>query len=151
MALVLFLIFSVCILAVLLGGADVYKKLVDRDRASYVQRTAASFLTTKVRQSDSLDMISIRSCEGQDVLVISEEIDGSPYETWIYCYDGYARELFTTADSGLPLEAGDKVLELEGLSFRWEGDRSLGVELITPDGAVQSLDLYLRSGKEVRP
>ena len=82
MALLLFVIFAVCILAVLLTGADVYKRLVERDRNSYSYRTAASFLTTKVRQADRLDALEVQQHEGQDVLVIAEEIEGSRYETW---------------------------------------------------------------------
>jgi len=157
MALVVFLIFAVCVLMVLLTGADVYKRLVDRDRASYDQRTAVNYLTTKVRQADLVDMVRIQNSEDRDVLVITEEIDGNCYETWIYCYDGYIRELFTAAGSGLPLEAGDKVLEAEQLMFCWEavpGDDAAGVpmlkiEIVTADGASQTLMLHLRSGEEV--
>ncbi len=120
MALLLFVIFAVCILAVLLTGADVYKRMVERDRISYNQRTAASFLATKVRQADRMDSIQVLEHEGRDVLVIGEDIEGSRYETWIYCYDGYLRELFAAAGSGLDLEAGDKVLEARELRIWWQ-------------------------------
>ena len=146
---VLFLIFAVCVLAVLLTGADVYKRLVDRDQTSYDQRTAVSFLATKVRQADSLDMVTVRKYEGQDVLVLSEEIDGSRYETWIYCYDGYIRELFAASGAGLPLDAGDKVLAMKALSFAWEEDRVLRADVTALDGTVRSFNLTLRSGEEV--
>lgn len=148
MALLLFVIFAVCILAVLLTGADVYKRLVERDRNSYSYRTAASFLTTKVRQADRLDALEVQQHEGQDVLVIAEEIEGSRYETWIYCYDGFIRELFAAADSGLLLEAGDEVTEAEALEFRWQ-EGFLEIRITMTDGVVQVLKLKPRSGEEV--
>ena len=150
MALVLFAVFAVCVLTVLLTGADVYKRLVERDRDSYDRRTAVSYLTTRVRQADRLEAVELQEFGGVQALVLSEEIEGADYATWIYCYDGYIRELFAAADSGLMPDAGDKVLEAEALSFGWEDD-FLCVEVIASDGVPQSLKLHLRSGKEVTP
>lgn len=150
MALVLFVLFAVCVLAVLLTGADVYKRLVERDRNSYDRRTAVSYLTTKVRQADRLESVEIQEFGGLETLVLSEKIEGADYATWIYCYDGYIRELFAAADTGLMPDAGDKVLEAQALSFGWEED-FLCVEITAPDGVTQSLKLHLRSGKEVTP
>ena len=157
MALLLFVILAVCVLAVLLTGADVYKRIVDRDQASYDQRTAFSFLTTKVRQADRMEAVSVRRYEqvsgestGCDILVIAEDIDGDRYETWIYCYDGYIRELFMAAESALPLEAGDKILEARELRFWWQ-DTFLCSAITTSDSQTQTLLLKLRSGEEAAP
>ena len=54
--LLLFVIFTTCILAVLLTGADVYQKVSRRDRYSFQHRTTAQYLTTRLRQSDAADM-----------------------------------------------------------------------------------------------
>jgi len=146
LVLLLFGVFAVCILSVLLTGADGYRRLAARDQYSYDQRTAAQYLTTRVRQADRLGDVSIRQFEGQDALVFAEIIDGSTYETLVYCYDGYLRELFVAAGGGFLPEDGEKVLSAQGLSIRQDG-QLLDVKLTSPSGEVQGLNLYLRSGK----
>ena len=59
MALLLFVIFAVCVLIVLLNGANVYNHLVKRDKFSYDSRTAAQYFVTRVRQSDNFENIRI--------------------------------------------------------------------------------------------
>ena len=144
LALLIFGVFAVCILSVLLTGADVYRKLAARDQLGYDQRTAAQYLTTRVRQADQLGDVSIRYFEGQDALVFTEVIEGGTYQTLVYCYDGYLRELFAAAGGGFLPEDGERVLEARGLSIRQDG-QLLEMELTSPSGEVQRLKLYLRS------
>ena len=148
MALLLFGLFAVCILLVLLTGADVYKRLTERDRATYEKRTAAQYLTTKVRQADVAGWVGVEEFEGLSALTVTEEIEGTVYRTWIYCYDGYIRELFAAADGGMMPDAGEKVLEAEALSVREDGEM-ICAEITAPDGTTQEVRLYPRSGKEV--
>ena len=75
LVLLLFAVFAVCILAVLLTSADTYRRLSDRDQDSYDRRTAAQYITTKVRQADRQDTVSVRAFDGQDALVLTDEID----------------------------------------------------------------------------
>ena len=144
LALLIFGVFAVCILSVLLTGADVYRKLAARDQLGYDQRTAAQYLTTRVRQADRLGDVSIRYFEGQDALVFTEVIEGGTCQTLVYCYDGYLRELFAAAGGGFLPEDGERVLEARGLSIRQDG-QLLEMELTSPSGEVQRLKLYLRS------
>ena len=55
--LLLFVIFTTCILSVLLTGADTYQKLSQQDYDSFQRRTVAQYLTTRIRQGDSCNMI----------------------------------------------------------------------------------------------
>ena len=150
LALLLFGVFALCVLVVLLTGADAYKGLTERDRTNYDGRTAAQYLTTRVRQADALEGIRLESFAGLDALVVSEDIEGELYETRIYRYDGYIRELFAVAENDFVPEDGDKVLALESLTLSCQ-DGLLQAEITEPDGTVQHLTLSLRSGKEVCP
>jgi len=143
-------VFALCVLAVLLTGGDAYRRLTERDRAAWDRRTAAQYLTTRVRQSDRLGAVTVESFGGADALVLTEEIDGEPYETRIYCSDGWLRELFAAAGSEFLPEDGEPVLPAEGLILSAEG-RALVAELTGPDGAVQRLTLCLRSGEGAAP
>ena len=147
LALLLFGVFAICILSVLLTGANVYRRLSAQDQLSYDQRTAAQYLTTRVHQADRMGDVVIRRFEEQDTLVFVEEIEGGTYETLVYCYDGYLRELFVAAGGTFAPADGEKVLEAQGLSIRQKG-QMLDMELTGLSGEVQVLNLYLRSGKE---
>lgn len=148
--LLLFGVFAVCILSVLLTGADAYRRLAQRDQLSYDRRTAGQYLSTRVRQGDRLGNVTVASFEGVDALVLSEEIEGETYETLVYCYDGYLRELFAAAGGGFLPEDGEKVLEAQSMSLQKDG-QTLTVELTGPVGEVQELTLYLRSREGAAP
>ena len=66
LALLLLGVFAICILSVLLMGADAYQRLVDRDLGSYDRRTAAQYVSARVRQGDRLDGVSVRALDGGD-------------------------------------------------------------------------------------
>ena len=81
-----------------------------------------------------------------DALILTEEIESEAYETRVYCYDGYLRELFTSADGEFYPEDGEKILAAHGLTLSREG-RVLTAELTDTEGQVRQMTLYLRSGE----
>ena len=120
--LVLFAVFACCVVIVLLFGADIYQGLAQRDRESYQRRTAVQYLTTRIRQCDSVDMVfvgdfheAIPAADG-DVIFICETIGERTFYTRIYCYDGYLCELFGETDSGLEPADGERILEAEQMN-----------------------------------
>ena len=147
-ALLLFAVFAVCVLSVLLTGAGAYRRLTERDQAAFEDRTAARYVTTRIRQADRAEGVLLRQFDGVDALVLVEQIDGAHYETWIYCYDGQLRELFVGEDALVQPEAGEMILPMESLTARWDDlcPGRLFVELETEHGQEQ-LTLYLRSGE----
>ena len=88
LVLLLFGVFAICILFVLLTGADTYRRLSERGGESYDARTAAQYITTRVRQADRENGVMVRTFEGCSALVLPQTIDGTVYETRIYYYDG---------------------------------------------------------------
>lgn len=152
LALLLLLVFAVCVLSVLLTGAGTYQTLTKRDQESYDRRTAAQYLATRVHQADRLDGIAAGEFQGCDALELTETIDGVPYVTRIYCYDGYLRELFSAAEAQMTPADGEKVLEAQALAVEWmdagDGARILTAELTNADGAAEQVVLAVRSGEE---
>ena len=145
--LLLFGVFAASVLAVLLSGAGTYRRLSERDDRSYDRRTAAQYVSARVRQADRAGAVSVRTFEGCPALILSEEIGGESYETRIYHYDGYLRELFASAEGDFLPEDGEKVLPLEGFLVYPE-EPGLQVRILTEDGRWQELRLALRSGEE---
>lgn len=146
MALTLFGVFAVCVLLVLLLGADVYQRLTERDSHGYDRRTAAQYITTKVRQADVAESICVSEFDGVETLVFVEEIGGEVYETKLYCYEGWLMELFSAAGNDLSPADGEKILETEAVDFTLE-DGLLQVNITMADGTEQALSLHLRSGE----
>lgn len=152
--LLLFVIFTTCILAVLLTGADVYQKVSRRDRYSFQHRTTAQYLTTRLRQSDAADMTFVGDfynqspTESGNTLFLCEELSGRTFYTRIYCHNGYLWELFAEAGAAFDPDAGQKILEVNALHFTVLKDLIL-IEIEHTDATTETLILHLRSGKEV--
>ena len=175
--LLLFAVFAVCILMVLLSGADIYHKIVKRDQNSITQRTVAQYLTTRLHQADAKDTVFVSSFEAPDYLIASdnpaadnrlqyqdvlagntlylrETLNGRVYITRIYAYDGMLRELFASNDLSFELSAGTAILPLTDLHFTLQ-DSLLTLDITYEDGTSESLLITLRSGsfheKEEQP
>ena len=146
LVLVLFGVFAVCILAVLLTGADAYRRLAERDEISYDRRVAAQYLATRVRQADEAGCVAVESIDGVDVLILREEIEGEHYETRVYCYEGYLRELFAGEGEAFAAGDGEQILKAESMALSLE-KQVITAEITDSDGQVQTMTLYLRSGE----
>lgn len=143
-ALLLFGVFAVCVLAVLLTGADAYRGLTERNREAGDRRSCVQYIATKVRQSDSIDSVAVENFGGVDALVLG---DGE-YITRIYCYEGSLMELFSDATLPMKPEDGEKVVDLDWLEMSLQDDL-LTIEVLDTYGQVSTLLLSLRSGEGV--
>ena len=148
LALLLFAVFAVCILSVLLTGADSFRSLSSRDQASYDRRTAAQYLTTRIRQADGSGRVALRDFGGVTALTCAEIYGGETYLTRVYFHDGYIRELFCAADAALLPEDGEKILRASALTFE-EQDGLITAVITDTDGETLRVSISLRGGEEV--
>lgn len=142
-------VFAICLLLVLLTGAEGYAALVRRGEEGYRQRTAAQYISTRVHQAPSGDSVQVGSFHGVSALELRETLDGEEYLTRVYCHDGYLRELFTPETGDFSLCDGEKLIPLAEAAFFREGNR-LDVTLRWEDGQQQAVLLHLTGG-EVLP
>lgn len=150
LVLLVFAVFMVSVLMILLRGADLVQRITERDQRSYSLRTVTQYLTTRVRQADQAGAVSVRRTEQGDYLVFWEEIDGTAYETSVYCCDGYLREMFCQAGLDLPPEFGEEILPMKNLQVSRK-DTLLQITVEMTDGAEETVLLHLRSAKEATP
>ena len=144
LVLLVFALFMVSVLMVLMTGADVIQDITVRNQESYGQRTAVQYIATRVRQADQSGMIYARSTDEGDQLVLAEEIEGALFETTLYCYDGYLRELFCASGNNPGAEFGEKILPAEHFFVMDCGDY-LELELIFADGEKCPMIIHIRS------
>lgn len=142
LALLTLAVFALCVLLVLLTGADRYRSLVERSGDAYTLRTALQYLTTRVHQAETVE---IGTLEGREALILGETLDGECYETYLYCHEGWLRELYAVPGAELPLTAGEPILEAASLALQLE-DALLTVWL-----EEDALLLHLPQGTEVGP
>ena len=142
-ALLLFGIFAVCVLMVLLTGANAYRRLTERDQQAYQRRTCAQYIAARVRQADSLGGVALESFGDGYALALTEDEN---YHTLVYCYDGWLMELYCGVDAELEPQDGERLLEMDGLEFSLK-DGLLTAAIDGADGTEDVLRLSLRSGK----
>ena len=145
-ALLLFGVFAACVLAVLLTGAQAYRRLTQRDQAAYDRRTCVQYLATRVRQADHAQGIAVEDFGGGSLVLNAD----SPYPTWIYCQDGWLMELFCYVEERPGPEDGQPLMAAENLSFELE-DGLLAINVTMPEGKTETLLLSLRGGEEGAP
>jgi hypothetical protein len=142
LALLCLTVFALCVLLVLLTAASVYRNQVDRGEQIYTRRTALQYLTTRVRQAER---VTVGDLEGCEALILEETIDEEVYTTWVYCHEGWIRELYAVPGAKLPPEAGEAIVEAEAFALQLE-DSVLRIH-VEEDGLI----LYLPEGMEVGP
>ena len=150
--LLLFTLFTGCILMVLLLGASSYEGIVKRDTGAYDARTGVQYIAAKVRHSDEAGCIQTgsfsdrtdRTADNISTLYLKMSVGGEDYYTKIYYYDGYIRELLCPDNITLHPEAGQEVLAASSFSVV-QKDSLIRITVGEEKGAEHSMNLYIRS------
>lgn len=143
LVLLLFAILAVCVLLVLMTGANAYRRLVKRGEEAYLVRTVPQYIATKIRKADTVNAVSVGKFAGGEALELTEWIEGSCYVTRIYCYDGFVRELFSLVGTEAEPEAGERIAKAKEILFSLE-EGSLSVTVSQEEGNVTKQNLTLR-------
>lgn len=114
-------VFVTVMLFALSSAAGTYKEIGSKMEEQYTIRTALGYLSAKVRQSDTAGAVSLTRLGSTQALLLREEIDGEAYETYIYCFEGQIRELFSQAGASLEPGDGMAVIPADSLDFSMEG------------------------------
>ena len=151
---ILFGIFAILVGTVLLLGVNNYKSLIKRNKEAYNERIAIDYIAEKVRHNDTLGGVSVSDFfvkkDGISTLHLYQEMEGDRYETRVYYYKGYIRELFTLEGIEVQPEDGNPIMKAKDLSFSFK-NQQLTIVSIDDDGVQSSLALYLRSGEDDTP
>ncbi|MGN0712065.1 MAG: DUF4860 domain-containing protein [Anaerovoracaceae bacterium] len=149
--LLLLMVLGMSTLAAVLFGAEVYENIGERSENSFGETTALAYISNKVKQGDMTGAVYITETDGISVLNLEEYYNDRKYNTMIYCKDGFLKELFTSAGSGLGLEDGLEIMELKEMKLEKQECGSLLISTRDKNGDEQSLTLTLRTeqGEEI--
>lgn len=144
--LTLFGVFTLSALVLVTVGSDVYKNTVNSMHSNYELRTSTSYITEKIRQNNYVSEqnggIKAVTLENTTALCLPKTVDQTTYCTYLYCYDGYLKELFINSDisiGGSMLAAGQNIMELSSMEISEEDNGLLSIELIFDDAAAQKI------------
>ena len=145
--LLLFCVFAGSMLMVLVSGAGAYNDIRNELEAQYSERTCVSYISAKIRHYDHKGAVFTDRLDGINAIMLHEEESGTEYITYIYCYDGYMRELYCEKDLGFNPESGLPVIAADSLSVSEEEDSLIKIECESK-GRMARVYISLCSGKE---
>ena len=132
------------------SGSQAYLRLTASQNQSSDLRIGLSYINVKLRSHDGQGMVDLRPDPfgGSPALVLSRELEGETYLTWIYVREGYLCELFL-AETTTPLpEMATRIVKADSLALIRRSDEALQVVLSRQDGekiGQRSRTLTLRS------
>ena len=111
-------------------------------------RIATGYISTKIRLADRAGAVEIKQFEGGDAIVLSEEISGEIYDTWIYAYKGYLTETLIGRQNSFSPEFGFPIVKIKELRAEAVKDGcAIQVGVVSENGELQELYLSLRSAR----
>ncbi|MCL2499507.1 MAG: DUF4860 domain-containing protein [Defluviitaleaceae bacterium] len=140
-SILLFTAFAIAVLITLMLGASFYQRMNDMSQSGYEERTSLSYIWSKVKNNDRIDMISVGDFEGIPALLLFQVYGSTTYVTRIYAYDGWIYELFSEYELEMLPENGMPILETSSLSFTQENNGMIKVTV-----GSSSAFVYPRSG-----
>lgn len=148
--LALITLFAATSFILVLIGAKQYRFVTNIMNENHENRTAASYLTEKIRQQDAANAITLCDLDGVTALSILATEEGFSYITYIYYYEGTLRELVVTEHSVFTLSSGQAIIEMQGLELTFESSSLLRAEITNTRGEKQVLflPLHCSTGKE---
>ena len=103
--LLLFVLSSICAVLMVLAGIRLYSRMNETSSSLQNNRTAVSYIRSKIRSLSPEGSVSIETIEGKDALLLTDTMDNTSYTTYIYVYDNSLYECkFRFVGTCLPLK-----------------------------------------------
>lgn len=146
----LFTMFAITAFLLILIGAKQYQNTADTMDDNYEVRTVSSYLTEKLRQSDSEGNITISELDGVSALSFKTSENNTSYITYIYYYKNALREIVVNDASVFSLETGQEIIKTGGFTAELLSENLLKITVTTTKGQkhLLYLTLHSNSGKE---
>lgn len=141
----LFCVFAVTVLLCAILGSGIYKSIASAADERYNERTALSYIETKLRHYDDSDSIYLTELDGISAAAMDETIENHVYNTIIYCSDGFIRELFFEKGTYFKPSDGTPIIAAQNLSFSFENDNLIKITMQTEHGDISSIYYSIKS------
>jgi len=137
-------IFALTAIFVAVMGAKVYANSADKMHANFDTRTSIVYLSEKIRTSAGAGY-DVREIGGNTALVLTEEIAGNMFESWIFVSDDRLCEITVMqGDTVLPGVA-QQIMDLRSLDARLING-GIEITVVTVAGDTNSTFISGRTG-----
>lgn len=141
----LLFIFAVSALVVTLFATNVYQGTVENSTRNDTARTSLAYITEKVHANDEKGGVKIGTFDGCDAVVMTDEIDGEKYTTYIYVHDGQLKELFAKSDAEFAAENGTSIMDVKSFEMEKKSDNLLRFSCTDDEGETAETIVGIRS------
>ena len=138
-------VFALTAIFVAVMGAKVYANSADKMQANFDTRTSLVYLSEKIRTCPG-DGFSIGDVGGNTALVLSEEIGGVLYESWVFVDEGQLYEATVISGDAVSTAAAQKIMPLNSLEASLK-DGGVEITVTTAAGDVNTTFVYGRTGR----
>ncbi len=144
--LVIFFVFTFCILIVLAMGANTYKQISKNMVQRYDKTTSLAYITTKVRHYDGMGQVFATTFDDTEALALKESVDGVDYVTYIYVYEDKLMELNKpSAETMLTAADGAELLDMQQMKIDFPAPNLLHLTVTFDGGDTEEMWLTLHS------
>ncbi len=140
-------LFALCSVTLVLTGVRVYRHVADFAAHNTDYQLAFSYLCNKVHAYDHTGGVRIDESDGQQMLCLTEEIEGETYETRIFQQEDAIYEQFTLAEDEFDPEMSEMLTQVKALRFSMASPNLLQMDVTLPDGSAHTMHMALRSNQ----
>ena len=144
-AFVLTLLFAVFALLSMVSGVSAYNSIAGRTARTAQKRDTLLYVIGKIRGADAGADIRVERGENgaSDTLILTEDYDGTAYETRVWIRDGVLTELFVEKGYASDEFPGESIGALS--AFQVELGNPVTVTMTTAEGETRVGAVYLRA------
>jgi hypothetical protein len=137
-------IFALAAIFVAVLGAKVYANSAEKLQANFDTRTSIVYLSEKIRTCPG-DAYDVREVEGAKALVLSQEVEGTTYESWIYVYHEELCEAVIVAGDTVSTAGGQQIMPLKSLDAEIGGG-GIRITVVTTEDEKSTTFISGRTG-----
>lgn len=137
-------IFALTAIFVAVMGAKVYANSADKMHANFDTRTSIVYLSEKIRTCPA-DGFSVRELNGAKALVLSEDVGGTVYESWIFVTDEQLCETTVASGDTILPGAAQRIMPLKALDAQLR-DGGIEISVITMEDDYNTTFISGRTG-----
>jgi hypothetical protein len=137
-------IFAMAAIFVAVMGARVYTNSADKLQANFDTRTSIVYLSEKIRTNPS-DNYEVREIGGVTALVLTEEINETVYESWIFVANDRLSEVTVRKGDQVVPGAAQQIMDLKSLDAVVRDD-GIEITVVTVTGDVNTTFISGRTG-----
>ena len=142
----LFCVFTAAALMLMMIGVQAYRSTAANMRDTFSTRTAISYVAEKIRRCDAAGALALGDVEGRPALVLSEELAGSLYHTYIYADGEDLCELTVQADAAVRADMGEHILQVRDFAIDDAGNGFYAFSASDSGGRTLRYLIHPRSG-----